>query len=430
MGNFRSSNTFLPRLAMILALVFIGFGTLITVSVTMVQQEVDRTTKLIDQVERVEVKCTDLGVSHRMAVNVGSEDWAEKFDAVHKAISGLDLSGEFNDNRTYVSRAVGHLEEMDQAHYAMLQAGKGKTANEHSTHFRKNATGLHKQLDRMVFSLRNDHLYGSLNKLDARWSYFMFLFLLACSLALLLAFMAHRQKNLIVEGDERSEQLSVTANELVRTNHELRETMMSKEEKEMMLKEIHHRVKNNLQIIRSLIRFQSMKVNDPKIEELFNECVNRVSAMAVLHEQTYLSKDLANINVQEYLQMLVQDLTAAYNIDMQLKVQTEIEVETLGVDTLMPIGLLINEIISNSFKYAFNGRSHGTIHVSLKPNAEGLLELNVGDDGIGINDLRVWDECDTLGMELIKTLVDQLNGSVQLTANSGTSFDIRFPIAA
>jgi two-component sensor histidine kinase len=201
-------------------------------------------------------------------------------------------------------------------------------------------------------------------------------------------------------------------------------------EKETLLKEIHHRVKNNLQIIRSLIRFQSMKVNDPKIEELFNECVNRVSAMAVLHEQTYLSKDLANINVKEYLEMLVNDLTAAYNIDMKLKVETDIQIETLGVDTLMPIGLIINEIISNSLKYAFKDRNNGTIKVSMVSNEDGTLTLKILDNGVGIPDMKIWDNAETLGMELIKTLVDQLSGSVDLNNGSGTEFDIQFPLVA
>lgn len=425
-----SSSTFLPRLAIILALVFIAFGTLITISMSAVQRKVERTTHLINQVERTEALVTDLEVSHRMAVNMGTAHWAEKLGAVEEMLHAMDLSEDFASNQTYVARAVGHLEEMDLSHNAMLENGKGKVSNSHSERFRKNSAGLTKQLNSMIFSLRNEHLYGGLNQLETRWSYFMFLFVLACSLALLLAFISNRQKDLISVADQRSEQLSASTNELVRTNEELRETMVSKEEKEMMLKEIHHRVKNNLQIIRSLIRFQAMKVTDPAVEELFNECVNRVSAMAVLHEQTYLSKDLANINVAEYLKMLVQDLTAAYNINMQLDVETDIQVETLGVDTLMPIGLLINEIISNSFKYAFKGRSHGTIKVTLKPNDDGLLDLSVLDDGVGISDLRVWDETETLGMELIKTLVDQLNGSVQLTATSGTAFDIRFPTIA
>jgi two-component sensor histidine kinase len=200
--------------------------------------------------------------------------------------------------------------------------------------------------------------------------------------------------------------------------------MLSKEEKEVMLKEIHHRVKNNLQIVRSLIRFQTDKVSDPRTMELFNECVNRVGAMALVHEQTYMSKDLANINVANYLNSLVRDLVAAYNIRVKLKMDVEVQVETLGVDTLTPLGLLINEVVSNSFKHAFKGREEGTIILHLSGIEQGGLLLRVGDDGVGLPDQGTWQKPNSLGMDLIHTLAGQLNATMELLPGPGMVYEL------
>jgi len=425
-----SSNTLLPQLAIVLSLVFIALGTWITIDASIVHDKVELSSEMISEVEHIKELFTKLEVAHRVDMTTGSSIWDQKRKDLNNTLLRLSISEVAEYFETNVSRALGHLNRMDHLHIELMNNSNSVTNKRLSSDLRRNSASFSRQLERMIFSLRNEHLSGGLRDLAIRWGHYQFLFLLACSLALLLAFLAKRQKALISIADERSEQLKGTTKELEETNIELRDTMISKEEKEMMLKEIHHRVKNNLQIIRSLIRFQAMKVTDPEIEELFNECVNRVSAMAVLHEQTYLSKDLANINVKDYLGMLVQDLTSAYNINIRLEVETDIQVETLGVDTLMPIGLIINEIISNSLKYAFKDRTNGTIKVSMRPDADGKFHLTILDDGIGIPNLKVWKEADTLGMELIKTLVDQLSGSVELNASSGTSYQISFPKAA
>ncbi len=201
--------------------------------------------------------------------------------------------------------------------------------------------------------------------------------------------------------------------------------MLSKEEKEVMIKEIHHRVKNNLQIVKSLIRFQMDQVSDARTTELFNECVNRVSAMALVHEQTYLSKDLANIDVNTYLASLTRDLCHAYTIDTKLDMDIRIHVPTLSVDTLIPLGLLINEVISNSLKYAFKGRREGVILVHLEGDDHNGLDLRIGDDGVGLPDRSRWDRPQSLGMELIQTLAGQLNTTVSLVPGPGTVYELR-----
>ncbi|HEX2617642.1 MAG TPA: sensor histidine kinase, partial [Flavobacteriales bacterium] len=149
-------------------------------------------------------------------------------------------------------------------------------------------------------------------------------------------------------------------------------------------------------------------------------------AMALVHEQTYLSKDLANIDVGTYLDRLVRDLIMAYNIRLDLQMDVDIQVRTLGVDTLVPLGLLINEVISNSFKHAFKGRDKGKITVHLSGTEEGGLYLRLGDDGVGLpNSANGWKKPNSLGMELIHTLADQLNASVELLPVPGTQYELR-----
>lgn len=137
------------------------------------------------------------------------------------------------------------------------------------------------------------------------------------------------------------------------------------------------------------------------MKELFNECINRVGAMALVHEQTYLSKDLANIDVKTYLESLVRDLIHAYAVGIRLKQDIDIQVRTLSVDTLVPMGLLINKMISNSFKYAFKGRSEGLLTVHLSGSEDGGLHLRIGDNGPGMPSRDKWDRPNSLGMELV-----------------------------
>ena len=191
-----------------------------------------------------------------------------------------------------------------------------------------------------------------------------------------------------------------------------------------MIKEIHHRVKNNLQIVKSLIRFQQDQVQDDRTRELFNECITRVSAMALVHEQTYLTKDLANIPVDRYLDHLVRDLVHAYSVNKRLRMDIDIQVKTLGVDTLVPLGLLINEIISNAFKYAFIDREEGTIIVHLAGSESEGLHMRIGDDGVGLKSRDGFHRPNSLGMDLIHTLAGQLDADIHLLDGPGTQYEL------
>ncbi len=215
--------------------------------------------------------------------------------------------------------------------------------------------------------------------------------------------------------------------ELEEKNKELQETLISKEEKEVMLKEIHHRVKNNLQVINSLIRLQSTKVDDDaKVMELFQECQNRVKSMALLHEELYQTKDLANVNVDNYLTTLIRGLVDTYSVNTKINLNTNITITTLGVDTLIPVGLVVNEIISNSLKHAFNGVAEGNIDVTLKAVGEKQYQLQISDNGKGFDADFSLEHSETLGIELIKTLVDQLDGTLELPEGKGVAYNINF----
>jgi two-component sensor histidine kinase len=260
--------------------------------------------------------------------------------------------------------------------------------------------------------------------LSQRWDEAQVLLFCACLMAVVFAVLVGMSRRLLVESRTAGTQVMVAKQELERTNKELRETMLSKEEKEVMIKEIHHRVKNNLQIVKSLIRFQQEQVTDARTRELFNECTTRVSAMALVHEQTYLTKDLANIPVDSYLDHLVRDLVHAYSVNVQLNMDINISVKTLSVDALVPLGLLINEVISNSFKYAFLGRNSGTIIVHLHGSEAEGLNMRIGDDGVGLKSRDGFHRPNSLGMELIHTLAGQLDADIHLMEGSGTQYEL------
>ncbi len=199
-------------------------------------------------------------------------------------------------------------------------------------------------------------------------------------------------------------------------------------EKEVLLKEIHHRVKNNMQVINSLLSIQSNYTLDTVALELFDEAKNRIRSMALIHEKMYQSGDLSQIYVQDYVVSLTNDLIATYAINCNIFLDLTIDNSKLGIDTLIPLGLLINEIISNSLKYAFKNAEKGiiSIHLSIhKPKNN--CTLIIGDNGIGMEKGTLLKEDGTsLGMELIKVFVEQLDGKITRLDKKGTFFKIEF----
>lgn len=205
------------------------------------------------------------------------------------------------------------------------------------------------------------------------------------------------------------------------------EILREKEGKEVLLKEIHHRVKNNLQVITSLLRLQSYHIDDKKALELFEESQNRVVSMALIHEKIYESRDLAGINLQEYVLQLTENLIATYNLKQSIELDVDIRITDLNLDTLTPIGLILNEVISNAIKYGFKGEEGDTITVHLDRATEDKFRMLVGDNGAGLP-AELWEaeSSPTLGLELIRTLADQIDGELNRLPRKGTYFELIF----
>lgn len=202
----------------------------------------------------------------------------------------------------------------------------------------------------------------------------------------------------------------------------------SLKEKDLLLKEIHHRVKNNLQIISSLLSLQTMKTNNEYTVAAFRESQNRIKSMALIHEKLYMSKDFSRIDFNDYVHSLTLSLHKSYSAnDTVNRVLRHIDIDdvSLGIDSAIPCGLIINELVSNSLKYAFQDRSDGMISISLKKNDE-TYTLTVRDNGPGLPAGMDFRSTDTLGLQLVVMLTGQLKGNIEHDNHSGTTFRITF----
>jgi PAS domain S-box-containing protein len=200
----------------------------------------------------------------------------------------------------------------------------------------------------------------------------------------------------------------------------------SLEEKEVLLREIHHRVKNNMQIISSLLNLQSRHLNDEKTVNVLKESRNRVISMAMVHEELYQSHDLSKIDFTDYIQRLLSGLFSSYGVDHNF-IKSEINVEDvlLNIDIAVPCGLIINELISNSLKHAFLQGQKGEISLKFHQDGKKYI-LTVADDGIGIPENIDLENTKTLGLQLVNTLVKQLSGNITIYKDTGTLFKIVF----
>ncbi len=201
---------------------------------------------------------------------------------------------------------------------------------------------------------------------------------------------------------------------------------LSLKEKKNLLQEIHHRVKNNMQIISSLLNLQTQYVADEEAVSVLKESQNRVKSMAMIHEKIYLSDDLAHINFVDYIQSLVSNLFYSYSIEKgRINSILEVEDVNLNMETAVPCGLIISELVSNSLKYAFPDEMKGEILVSLKP-MDDKYELIVSDDGIGLPKDLDFKNLDSLGLLLVQNLSNQIEGEMDVNNSPGTEFKIVF----
>jgi PAS domain S-box-containing protein len=197
-------------------------------------------------------------------------------------------------------------------------------------------------------------------------------------------------------------------------------------EKEVLLKEIHHRVKNNLQIVSSMLNLQMGQLKDPEARDLFQESQSRVRSIALFHEKLYQSKDLARVDIAEYLKGLSTGLLATYGIHPdQVVLSARVDDIPMGVDSAISCGLIVNELLSNALKHAFPEGRKGEVRIGL--HAEGpRLVLEVRDNGIGFPPALDFRSQNTLGLRLVCILTEQLRGTIELDRREGTRFVVRF----
>lgn len=210
--------------------------------------------------------------------------------------------------------------------------------------------------------------------------------------------------------------------DLKKAENEIKESLR---EKEILLREIHHRVKNNLQIVSSLLSLQTEYVDEKESIDVLKESRNRVQTMSLVHEELYKSSSLKDINFKGFIESLVSNLFYSYGVKIGT-IERQIDVENLniGIDTAVPCGLIINELVTNSLKYAFPDNK-GTIKIEFK-DIQGELNLIISDNGVGMPENVEIEDTETLGLKMVNSLVDQLDGTLELNIINGTEFKIIF----
>lgn len=211
-------------------------------------------------------------------------------------------------------------------------------------------------------------------------------------------------------------------NEQKKTEEEIRKSL---EEKLILVKEIHHRVKNNLQIISSLLHMQTSRTTDPKLLDVLKESEDRVQSMSLVHEKLYQSDMMATINFTEYISSLAERLISSYSVTDNIQLRFETDRLMLSINTAIPCGLIVNEILTNSIKYAFPENRNGEILISLKAINEKLI-LHIRDNGIGLPENLDITKIKSLGMKLIQVLADQIDGELEIISEMGTAYTLSF----
>jgi len=200
-------------------------------------------------------------------------------------------------------------------------------------------------------------------------------------------------------------------------------------EKDILLSEIHHRVKNSLQVVSSLLSLESARIQDPSIKEMLQGSQNRIRSMALIHQTLYQSKDFARVDFHAFLLSFVPTLIQSYSVQPgQVALAFHVAEVRLPIDAAIPCGLIVNELISNALKHAFPEGRVGTIHISFMQDNDNHATLSVEDDGIGIPDDFSFERSDTLGVQLVYLLAGQLAGTVSFTRSEPTGFVVRFPL--
>ena len=205
------------------------------------------------------------------------------------------------------------------------------------------------------------------------------------------------------------------------------ESKKSLAEKEVLLKEVHHRVKNNMAIISSLLRLQSSYIDDEKYMDMFKESRSRITSMALVHEKLYQTQDFSKIDLNDYILTLVQSIRNTFGRDREYNINTDVDNISLDIDILIPCGLIINEILTNSFKHAFNDREKAEINITIRRLEAGNIALTISDNGKGLPDGFDIADSTGLGLQLVNTLAEQIDGTLEIKSEKGAELKLVFP---
>ncbi len=221
--------------------------------------------------------------------------------------------------------------------------------------------------------------------------------------------------------------VATTERDVTEQKKMMRELEQALREKEFLIKEIHHRVKNNLLVIQSLLRLPLKHIRDEEAREYFRESSNRVKSMSMIHERLYRTHDFSSINVAEYVYSLGRMLLDSYKVgENRVRLEFSIPDIPLDVDKMIPCGLILNELVTNALKHAFPDGRAGTIRIEFRKRPDDEYLLVVRDNGVGLPaDLDI-HRTKSLGMQIVTSLVKQLNGSIELLRDRGTEFRIKF----
>ncbi|MEO5644650.1 MAG: PAS domain S-box protein [Bacteroidia bacterium] len=232
--------------------------------------------------------------------------------------------------------------------------------------------------------------------------------------------------NPIFDENDRVVEISCIANDITDKKMVDEQIRLSLKEKEVLLKEVHHRVKNNLQVISSILNLQSSYVKDKRVLEILLESQNRIKSMAFVHESLYQTKDFSNISFREYVENISRNLVHSYAAtDSPPLLNLDLDDIQLNLDTAIPCGLIINELLTNSLKYAFPVGKQGKIDIVIRENA-GNITIDISDSGKGLPKEIDFRNTESLGLQLVVSLVEQINGKIKLDTKKGTKFTIEF----
>jgi len=239
--------------------------------------------------------------------------------------------------------------------------------------------------------------------------------------------------------DNLDQQVKIRTDELMKSHELLEEEITERKqaeekvktslkEKETLLHEIHHRVKNNMTVISSLLKLQAGQVNNDEAKTALMDSQNRVQSMSSIHETLYQSDNLSTVDMKTYLSSLASAIALNYSIGSKVNLLVESKNVLIGAKQASPVGLIVNELITNSFKYAFPDNQEGEIKINLQ-KIENQIQLEYADDGIGIPEDYNWRNTKSMGLNLVKMLAEnQLDGSIDMESNNGTKFTIKFNI--